>query len=97
MRAAAASAETIDTGVEMTSAHGHEITSSTSERENQVPHDASNSSGGTSGNDDGQRQDDGRVDAGEAIDEGLARRALRLRALDEMDDARQRRIARAGA
>ena len=32
LRAAAASAETIDTGVEMTSAHGHEMTSSTSER-----------------------------------------------------------------
>ena len=32
LRAAAASAETIETGVEMTSAHGHEMTSSTSER-----------------------------------------------------------------
>ncbi len=32
LRAAAASAETIDTGVEMTSAHGHEMTSRTSER-----------------------------------------------------------------
>ena len=31
-RAAPASAETIDTGVEMTSAHGHEITSRTSAR-----------------------------------------------------------------
>ncbi len=32
LRAAAASADTIETGVEMTSAHGHEMTSSTSER-----------------------------------------------------------------
>ena len=32
LRAAAASAATIDTGVEMTSAHGHDTTSSTSAR-----------------------------------------------------------------
>ena len=32
LRAAAASAETTETGVEMTSAHGHEMTSSTSAR-----------------------------------------------------------------
>ena len=34
-----------------------------------------------------------RVDAREPLDERLARRALRLRALDEMDDARERRVA----
>ena len=41
----------------------------------------------------GQRQDDRRVNAREAIHERLARRALRLRALDEVNDARDRRVA----
>ncbi len=34
-----------------------------------------------------------RVDARESIDEGLRRRAFGLRGLDQMDDARQRRVA----
>ena len=36
---------------------------------------------------------DRRVDAREALDEGLRRRPLRLRALDEVDDPRQRGVA----
>ena len=41
-----------------------------------------------------RQHDDGRrVDAREALDQRLGRRALRLRALDEMDDPRQRRVA----
>ena len=44
-----------------------------------------------------QHDDGGRVDPREAIDEGLRRRALRLRGLDQVDDARKRRVAdRAG-
>jgi hypothetical protein len=44
--------------------------------------------------DGGEGQDDRRVDAREPFDEGLARRPLRLRALDQLDDPRQRRVAR---
>ena len=47
LRAAAASADTIETGVEITSAHGHEMTSSTSDRYTQLLHSAPKKSGGT--------------------------------------------------
>ena len=40
-----------------------------------------------------QRDDNGRVDAREAIDERLRGRALGLRGLDQVDDARKRRVA----
>ena len=95
LRAAAASADTIDTGVEITSAHGHEITSSTSDAveprapssvQRQRRHDRDQ---------DRQHEDDRGVDAREAIDERLARRALRLRALDQVDDARDASSRRA--
>ncbi len=45
------------------------------------------------GDGDRKQQHRGRVDTREAFDERLRRRALRLRLLDEMDDARQRRVA----
>src|SRR3954469_21599610 len=47
LRAAAASAATIETGVEITSAHGQDTTSSTSARYPQVDHEAPITSGGT--------------------------------------------------
>ena len=50
-------------------------------------------SGGTTATSDRQDDDRRRVDAREALDERLRGRALRLRLLDEMDDARQRRVA----
>ena len=53
--------------------------------------------GGASAIDDRERQHDRGVDAREAIDERLARRALRLRALDQVDDPRQRGVAAAAA
>ena len=54
---------------------------------------APKSSGGTMA--DRQREDEHgrRVDPREAIDEGLARRALRLRLLHQVDDARERGVA----
>ena len=92
LRAAADSADTIDTGVEMTSAHGHEITSSTSDRYSHVDTSAPATSGGTTGHERGQHDHGRRVDPREAIDEGLHRRASRLRGFDQMDDARQSRV-----
>jgi len=47
-RAAAASADTIDTGVEMTRAHGQEMTSRTSDRYTQTDQLAPKISGGAS-------------------------------------------------
>ena len=47
LRAAADNAATIETGVEITSAQGHEMTSSTSDRYSQVDASAPAASGGT--------------------------------------------------
>ena len=44
-----------------------------------------------------QRDDNGRVDARETIDERLRGRALGLRGFDQVDDARERRVADAAA
>jgi hypothetical protein len=92
-RAAAASADTSATGVEMTSAHG------TGDDEQHEPaidprHRRAPADERRHGRDERrQHDDDGRVDAREAIDEGLRRRALGLRGLDQVDDARKRRVA----
>ena len=93
-RAAAASADTIDTGVAITSAHGHAITSSTSAAVHPLGQRlAAARRAAPSITSSAKRDDDRRVDAGEAIDEGLRRRALRLRLLDQVDDPRDRRVA----
>ena len=62
-----------------------------------TPDCAPQQSGGTSATIAASASTAGVYNAREPLDERLARRALRLRALDEMDDARQRRIARAAA
>ena len=87
-RAAAASAETIETGVEMTSAQGQ---ADDEEHERPVnPRAPAAESGERRQDGHDRRQDEHRrrVDAREPIDEGLARRALRLCTLDEMNDPR---------
>ena len=92
-RAAAESADTIDTGVEITSAHGQEMTSRTSARYSHVAGIGAADERRDNRDQDRQRNHRRRIDAREAIDERLHRRAARLRRLDQVNDARQPRIA----
>ena len=82
----------MEIGVEITSAQGQAITSSTSARSNQSPQSAPKQRRqqrhGNGPDDDGRR-----VDAREAVHQPLGRRAARLRLLDQLDDARHRRVA----
>ena len=92
-RAAPPSPATTVTGVEITSAHGHASTSSTSARYSQSSKLPAPSSTGTVAVTIGGDEDDRRVDRGEAVDEALGRRPLGLRGLDRAGDAVERAVA----
>ncbi len=91
-RAAVASALTMVTGVEMTSAHGQAMTRMTSARYSQSMNGCPRARGGTTAIIDGDRQHHRRIDGGKPVKEALDGRSLLLRFLDQADDPRKCRI-----
>ena len=92
-RAARPTAETTATGMEMTSEHGQATMSSASARYSHVSQIAAERD---RNDDDRERggEHERRVDAREAVDEALGRRARALRLLDQRGDARERGVLR---
>ena len=90
--APAASADTYATGVAITRAQGHAITSSTSARYSHIARAAPPGQRRHDRHENREADDRRRIDPGEPIDEGLCRSALGLRRLDQMNHAPQRRV-----